>query len=105
MAGGCVRYLFDKGMQVLLFLHRQDGALTLAGYPFARTAEDVPSDAPWVKAVRLYVEIAALPKGERRRALIAHRDQFRAAPSDPDSKLLADDIDRQIDPQIVPPND
>jgi hypothetical protein len=98
LTGACTRYMFRQGMQLVLFLAPdQGGRLQLAGHPFARSAEDVPSpDAAWVKAVRLYVEIAALPEGQRRAALLARRDALRAQTGDPDAALLADDIDRQL---------
>ena len=64
----------------------------------------LPPDSLWVKAVRFYVEVAALPVAERRRALVARRDQLRAA-SDLNSKLLAADIDRQIERKRIPPYD
>ena len=107
LIGGCVRYAFRQGMQLVLFLERdRQGQLQMAAYPFARSAEDVPSaDAPWVKAVRLYVEIAALPEGERRAALTARRDALRARTDDPDAALLAEDIDRQIRRRRIPPYD
>ncbi len=110
MMGGCVRYIFRRGMQVVLFLERDmrdgEGRLRLAGSPFARSAEDVPSpDAPWVKAVRLYAEIAALPEGQRRAALIARRDALRTRTDDPDSALLAEDIDRQLNRRRGPSRD
>ena len=107
LIGGCTRYIFKRGMLLLLFLQRDDGGrLRLAGSPFARSAEDVPSaDAPWVKAVRLYVEIAALPERERRAALTARRDALRAQTGDPDAALLAEDIDRQIRRRRIPPYD
>ena len=107
LIGGCTRYIFQRGMLLLLFLERDDhGRVQLASYPFARSAEDVPSsEAPWPKAVRLYVEIAALPASERRSALIARRDALRFAAGDPDSALLADDIDRQLRRRRIPPRD
>lgn len=107
LIGGCTRYIFRRGMLLLLFLERDDeGRLRLATYPFARSAEDVPSaDAPWVKAVRLYAQIAALPEAERRAALVARRDALRAATGDPDAALIADDIDRQIRRRRIPPYD
>jgi hypothetical protein len=110
MFGGCVRYIFRRGMQVVLFLHRDmrngEGRLRLAGSPFARSAEDVPSpDAPWVKAVRIYAEIAALPEGQRRAALVAHRDALRARTGDADAALLAEDIDRQLNRRRGPSRD
>jgi hypothetical protein len=107
LSGACVRYVFRPGMLLLLFLQRgDDGQLGLATYPFARSAEDVPSaDALWVRAVRLYVEIAALPQAERRAALSARRDALRAQAGDPDAALLAEDIDRQLRPRRIPPFD
>lgn len=107
LIGGCVRYGFRQGMLLVLFLERnQAGQLQMAGYPFARSAEDVPStDAPWVKAVRLYVEIAALPEAQRRAELTARRDTLRARTDDPDAALLAEDIDRQIRRRRIPPYD
>lgn len=95
--GGCVRYIFEPGMKLVLFYERKAGQLRFARYPFARVSEDVPSDnAPWVRAVRLYVEIAALPKSQRREALITRRDALLAAKDDPDAALLAADIERQL---------
>ncbi len=107
LTGGCVRYVFRQGMLLVLFLERdQAGRLQMAGYPFARSAEDVPSpDAPWVKAVRLYAEIAALPERERRAALTARRDALRAQTGDPDAALLAEDIDRQLHQRRGPSRD
>lgn len=97
MAGACVRYLFEPGMKLVLFFERHEGQLHFAFYPFARVSEDIPSDAaPWVRAVRIYVEIAALPPSERRAALMARRDALRAAKGDPDAELLATDIDRVL---------
>ena len=106
LIGGCTRYIFERGMLLLLFFERDDeGRLQLASYPFARSAEDVPSrDSPWVQAVRLYVEISALPERERRAALIARRDALRAQ-GNADSALLADDIDRQLQRRRIPPRD
>ena len=107
LSGGCRRYVFRRGMLLLLILERnEEGGFRLAPYPFARTAEDVPSpDAPWARAVRLYVEIAARPEAERRGALEARRDALRAASGDPDAALLAHDIDRQLRRRRIPPHD
>lgn len=103
LTGGCNRYVFDKGMQLVLFLQRDDkGVLRPSLPPFARAAEDVPGpDSLWVKAVRLYVEIAALPAKQRRAAMTARRDALRAS-ADPDSLLLADDIDRNLEKKRLP---
>lgn len=105
LTGGCTRYVFDRNMILLLFLERRDGALILAPYSFARSAEDVPSaDSLWVRAVRFYVEVAALPAAQRKRALVDRRDSLRAS-ADPESMLLAEDIDRQIKRKRIPPYD
>jgi hypothetical protein len=96
--GGCTRYMFRRGGTILLFLARDErGTLTPLNPPFSRYAEDVASaDARWVRAVRLYAEVAALPAGERRPALIARRDSLRAQTGDRDASAIADDIDRQL---------
>lgn len=97
MAGACNRYAFPRGGTLLFFLVQRDGEWWSAGGPFSRWAEDVPGlDAPWVRAARLYAEVAALPKAEQAAALTAHRDTLRARRDDPVAQLLADDIDRQI---------
>ncbi|HST36367.1 MAG TPA: hypothetical protein VLK25_07035 [Allosphingosinicella sp.] len=96
--GGCTRYIFPRGGTILLFLARDEhGALVPLNPPFSRYAEDVASpDARWVRAVRLYAEIAALPARERRAALVARRDALRAEASDRDALAIADDIDRSL---------
>ncbi|MEG3179723.1 hypothetical protein [Sphingomonas sp. LT1P40] len=94
--GGCNRYVFAKGMTLLLFLNPKGGRLEALNYPFARTAEDVSAfDARWVKAVREYVAIAALPKHLRKARLAARRDVLRSKP-DADSKAIAADMDREL---------
>ncbi|ATY33784.1 hypothetical protein CVN68_18980 [Sphingomonas psychrotolerans] len=106
LGGGCTRYVFAKDMKLLLFFERKAGKLVFAGYPFARVSEDVPSDdSRWVKAVRTYVAIAALPGSERKSALIARRDALRAQPGDTDAAAIADDIDRELAAQRTPPFD
>ncbi|WP_428679406.1 hypothetical protein [Sphingopyxis sp.] len=95
--GGCIRYMVPKGSRLLFFLDRRDGAWVPAGGPFSRWAEDVlTDDAPWLAAVRLYLEVEALPEADRKAALIARRDALRAKGDDPVAWLLADDIDRQL---------
>jgi hypothetical protein len=106
LRGGCVRYVFAKGMKLLLFFERKAGKLVFASYPFARVSEDVPSDdSRWVQAVRTYVAVAALPEGERRSALIAKRDALRARPEDVDAAAIADDIDRELAAERTFPSD
>lgn len=92
LIGGCVRYVFAKGMQLVLFLHRDaTGALVPFRSPFARDAEDVAGpDALWAKAVREYGRIGALPRRERRAALTARMAQLRATGNADDSAIAAD---------------
>jgi hypothetical protein len=106
LGGGCNRYIFRRGMQLVLFLRRDGrGELRPELPPFARAAEDVPSaDAPWVKAVRLYAEVAALPAKRRRAALVARREALRSS-GDADAALVAADIDRQLRGKRLPPFD
>ena len=97
LRGGCTRYVFARDMKLLLFFERKDGKLVFAGYPFARVSEDVPSDeSRWVKAVRIYTAVAALPEQERRAALIARRDALRARRDDADAAAISDEIEQQL---------
>lgn len=96
-AGACIRYVFPRGSRVLFFLDRQDGAWREAGGPFNRWAEDVLSDdAPWLQAVRFYIEVAKLPPDDRVAALTARRDELAALGDDPVAQLIAADIARQL---------
>lgn len=106
MAGACTRYAFPRGSRVLFFLDRQDGAWHEAGGPFSRWAEDVlTDDAPWLQAVRFYVEVAKLPEEERAAALTARRDELAALGDDPVAQLIAADIDRQLAGPTAPLRD
>ncbi len=95
--GGCTRYMYVRGSTVLFFLENFQGRMLQAGHPFTRSSEDVPSDnSRWVQAVRLYVEVAALPAPERRAALLARQAALRARTGDADAQAIVDDIDRQL---------
>lgn len=97
LAGACVRYVFPRGSRVLFFLDRRDGAWHEAGGPFSRWAEDVlTDDAPWLQAVRFYIDVARLPEEDRPAALAARRSELGALGYDPVAQLLAADIDRQL---------
>lgn len=98
MTGGCIRYAFLRGADVLFFFKRHGDAWVPSAEPFSRWAEDVPSaDAPWVVATRLYAKAAALPEGERKALLTTERDRLRAqAEADPVARMMALDIDRQL---------
>lgn len=106
LSGGCNRYVFARGMRLVLFLVRdKDGALSPWLPSFARAAEDVPSDdALWVRAVRLYAEASAVPAKQRRAWLGARRAELLAR-GDAESVLLAEDITRQISKKRLPPMD
>lgn len=107
--GGCTRYMFVRGATVLFFLQPAEkalegrevpaemrGMLVAAGGPFSRWAEDVPSaDSPWVRATRIYIKAARLPADQQKAVLAAERDRLRAA-GDQESRVIADDIDRQL---------
>ncbi|WP_447760954.1 hypothetical protein [Sphingopyxis panaciterrae] len=95
--GGCIRYMVPKGSRLLFFLDRHEGQWVPAGGPFSRWAEDVlTDDAPWLEAVRFYVEVAALPEGERGAALARRQAEWAAKGDDPVAQLLAADVARQL---------
>ncbi|AQA00348.1 hypothetical protein BWQ93_19225 [Sphingopyxis sp. QXT-31] len=95
--GGCIRYMVPQGSRLLFFLDRQEQRWVPAGGAFSRWAEDVlADDAPWLAAVKFYLEVQALPESERFAALAARRDELRKQPLDPVAQLLADDLDRQL---------
>lgn len=49
LMGGCTRYIFARGMMLVLFYQRGKGTLDFMSYPFARVSEDVPSTSSrWV---------------------------------------------------------
>ena len=106
--GGCIRYMFVKGSTVLFFVKpaakaygadvpaELKGTLVPAGGAFSRWAEDVPSvDAPWVRATKIYIRAALLPKNQQHAFLASQRDVLLKAP-DPYSKLIGADVDRQL---------
>lgn len=97
-----VRTLFVRGSTILLFLRRSNGHLAAHWGPFSRYAEDVPSPgARWVRAVRLYIEVAALPPAERRAALVARQADLAARTGDADAQAIAADIGRHLrDPNL-----
>ena len=95
-AGGCTRFTFHPKKSVVLFLKREGEEYRVMSYPFARTAEDTEfPDSRWLKAVREYVAIAALPPAMRRARMEARRDLLKAR-GDADSRAIAADIDREL---------
>lgn len=95
-AGGCTRFTFDPDKTVVLFLKREGEEYRVMSYPFARTAEDTEfPDSRWLKAVREYIAIAALPPAMRRARMEVRRDLLKAR-RDPDSRAIAADIEREL---------
>ena len=97
LTGGCNRYIFNRGMLLLLFVtHDAAGKPDIIDASFARTLEDVPSaDSLWVRAVRYYAQVARLPHAERKKAMATEVARLRAT-GDREDGLLANDIERQI---------
>lgn len=94
--GGCTRYNFHPKQWVLLFLKREADGYRVISYPFARTAEDTAlPDSRWLKAVREYIAIAALPPAARRARMKVRRDRLKAR-GDADSLAIAADIAREL---------
>lgn len=94
--GGCVRMTFHPKNWVLLFLRRDGDGYRAISYPFARTAEDTAlPDSRWLKAVREYIAIAALPPAARRARMEVRRKLLRVR-RDRDSRAIAADLDREL---------
>lgn len=97
--GGCIRYMFPLGGEVLFFLKpgQMPGSWVPASGPFTRWAEDVPaSSAPWAALTTIYTHAASLPEGERAAWLEGERASLSARADDPVALLMAADIARQI---------
>lgn len=96
-AGACNRYIFNRGMLLLLFLKKDSrGQLQVIDSAFARTLEDVPNaESLWVRAVRYYAMVVKLPTNARREAMNAERNRLRGTGNRQDA-ILAADIDRQM---------
>lgn len=95
--GGCYRYMVPKGSRLLFLLRGTAEDWIPAGGPFSRWAEDVlTDDAPWLDAVKFYIDVQKLPESDRKAALEKRRDELRAKQGDFIAQLLAEDIDRQL---------
>lgn len=90
--GGCVRYAFISGEQLLLFLRRDpSGELKPIRSAFARDAEDVAGpDALWVQAVREYARVAAAPRATWPDRLAVRAAELRRRGTADDLALAAD---------------
>lgn len=98
LIGGCVRYIFSPGMQLVLFLKDAgDGRFTPIRHSFSRDAEDVSGpDALWARVVREYAMVSALPKADRRERLRQRIAELRAMPSDVDAEAIAADMEVEL---------
>lgn len=95
LMGGCTRYIFARGMTLVLFYKRGSRTLDFMSYPFARVSEDVPSTSSrWVQAVREYVAIAKLPRAARREAM--RRRAGLLARGTGDQRAIAADMRRLL---------
>ena len=94
LIGGCVRYIFDRDMKLVLFLKRDSkGELIPIRSAFSRDAEDVAGpDALWVKAVREYAAIGEAPTREWKARLVSRATALRES-GDTDSLAIARDMD------------
>jgi hypothetical protein len=107
MMGGCVRYIFSKGMKLVLFLSRdKNGTLMPFRSSFSRDAEDVTGpDALWARAVQEYAKISIFPKSEWKKRLKLRAAELRLAQNDPDALAIAADMDIERAGKRLPPFD
>lgn len=95
--GSCHRSVFDERMKLIVFLRREQGKLEVYAPPFSRALEDVASeDALWVKAVKLYIAIAARPPADRAKRMQDLRDTLAADLNDADARLLSHELERAL---------
>ena len=95
LIGGCVRYIFDRDMKLVLFLKRnKSGELVPYRSSFSRDAEDVTDEnALWVKTVREYAKISAFPKKEWKARLRSRITELRSNENDFDAMAIANDME------------
>jgi hypothetical protein len=95
-AGYCTRSFFVSGSTVLLFLQRDKaGKLRIMDLPFARVSEDVQGDRSlWLKAVREYLAMSALPKAQWPAAPRARQEFLRHGQADRDAIAIATNMAR-----------
>lgn len=95
LMGGCTRYIFARGMTLLVFYQRDKGQWRFMNYPFARVSEDVPSaNSRWVRAVREHIAIARHPVAARRPAMRKRADEL--ARGNVDERAIARDMRRLL---------
>lgn len=97
-SGQCSRHNFVVGSLVVFFLEPFDGGWRPFSGAHTRWAEDVPfANAPWVRLVRIYIEASHLRQHNRISFLKRERDKLLAQHRRRWSRLMATDIQRQID--------
>ncbi|WP_229953552.1 hypothetical protein [Parasphingorhabdus litoris] len=107
MIGGCVRYIFAKGMKLVLFLKdTNQGSFELYRSPFSRDAEDVSGEnSLWVKAIKEYIVIGELPKREQKKRIRARIKELELQTDDPDALAVAGDMAIELSGKRLPPYD
>jgi hypothetical protein len=97
LTGGCRRYVFEQGSKLILFLDRKGEQFEIATYPFARSLEDLPfPEAPWARAVSMYLRIADLPEARHCEALKKRLQFHRVYSADFRAPIYAKDVERHI---------
>lgn len=97
LSGGCRRNVFNKGAIVVAFLQEKNGKYIVHAPALSRALEDVPSsDALWVKAVKVYIQIATFPISQRRKEILSKISQLEHFKTDPDSEIIANDLKKSL---------
>ncbi|USU07922.1 hypothetical protein NF700_12630 [Sphingomonadaceae bacterium OTU29MARTA1] len=95
--GGCRRFVFDEGTLLVVFLRRRNGRYSVDAPALSRALEDISDpQALWVKAVRMYIEISALPKSRQRKEMSRRRSILAGEIKDADAQMLALDLGRAL---------
>lgn len=97
--GSCTAMDYKIGVHFLLLLNRGRDQWVVSGPPFTRINEEVDGgDAPWAKAVKAYVGIAALGDGAKQKAALKEllAGAKKADKSDKYQAALAADIERHL---------
>ncbi|WP_337829231.1 hypothetical protein [Pseudonocardia sp. TMWB2A] len=90
--GSCTRKLYNRGMKLLLFVTHDNDGLHVIQDAYSRSLEDVPSDnAPWVRAVKIYVALLGLAQNARNEAL-AEKAAILNQSSSLEDRAIADEI-------------
>lgn len=95
--GGCTRHVFKEGMILVVFLKDSGGGLIVYAPPFSRALEDVPSpNAPWVKAVLLYVRATSVPRDKWHAELLRIGTELANGPQNANTRLVLNSLQRTV---------